>query len=208
MLETLRGWTAGEVRDAPATSGMSTSIGGRSCCRLREFGRSTGAVKEEDHVSTKADYTKEEWELLVRSPLMAAMAVVAASPSGPIGALKEMFAVGKGVLEGAEGTTNPLIGALVADIKAGARPATAAEAPRDLAQAKSQALGACREVAALLGRKAPGEADGFKRWLLGSAQRAAEAAKEGGFLGIGGVQVSDAEKSALAEVAQALGVKA
>ena len=36
-------------------------------------------------MSTKADYTQEEWEMLVKSPLMAAMAVVAASPSGPIG---------------------------------------------------------------------------------------------------------------------------
>jgi len=159
-------------------------------------------------MSTKADYTKEEWDLLVKSPVMAAMAVIAASPSGPIGVLKEMFAVGKGLWEGAEGTTNALIGALVADLKAGARPAMPTERPQDLAQAKAQALGACREVAALLGRKAPSEAEGFKRWLLGSAQRVAEAAKEGGFFGIGGVQVSEAEKTALAEVAQALGVKA
>jgi hypothetical protein len=60
----------------------------------------------------------------------------------------------------------------------------------------------------LLNRKAPGEAEGVKRWLLGTAQQAAEAAREGGFLGIGGVKVSDAEKAALAEVAQVLGVKA
>ena len=105
-------------------------------------------------------------------------------------------------------TTNPLIGASVEDLKAGGRPAMPTERPQDLAQAKAQALGACREVAALLGRKAPGEAEGFKRWLLGSAQGVAEAAKEGGVFGIGGVQVSEAEKTALAEVAQALGVKA
>jgi len=159
-------------------------------------------------MSTKADYTQEEWDLLMKSPVMAAMAVIAASPSGPIGAVKEMFAVGKGLWEGAEGTTNPLIAALVADLKAGTRPATPTERPQDLAQAKAQALGACREVATLIGRKAPGEAEGFKRWLLGSAQRVAEAAKEGGVFGIGGVQVSEAEKTALAEVAQALGVKA
>ena len=159
-------------------------------------------------MSTKADYTKEEWELLLKAPLMAAMAVVAASPSGPIGVLKEMFAVGKGLLAGAEGTMNPLIAAVVADVKAGSRPAMPAERPQDLAQAKAQALGACREVAALLGRKAPVEAEGVKRWLLGTAQRAAEAAKEGGVFGIGGVRVSDAEKAALAEVAGALGITA
>jgi len=159
-------------------------------------------------VSTKADYTKEEWDLIVKSPVMAALAVIAASPSGSIGALKEMFAMGKGLWAGAEGTTNPLIGALIGDLKAGARPAMPTERPQDLAQAKAQAVAACREVAALLGRKAPSEAEGFNRWLLGSAQRVAQAAKEGGFFGIGGVQVSEAEKTALAEVAQALGVKA
>jgi hypothetical protein len=159
-------------------------------------------------VSAKADYSKDEWELLMKAPMMAAMAVVAASPSGPIGIVKEMFAVGKALLEGAEGTTNPLIAAVMADVKAGNRPSMPTERPQDLAQVKGQALGACREAAALLARKAPGEADGFKRWLLATAQRAAEAAKEGGVLGIGGVSVSDAEKAALGEVAGALGVKA
>ena len=33
----------------------------------------------------------------------------------------------------------------------------------------------------------------MKRWLLGIAQRTAEAAKEGGFLGFGGAQVSETE---------------
>jgi hypothetical protein len=82
-----------------------------------------------------------------------------------------------------------------------------AERPKDIAQVKAQALGACRDAAALLARKAPGDADGFKRWLLGTAQRAAEAAKEGGVFGIGGVSVNDAEKAALGEVAGALGLK-
>jgi hypothetical protein len=157
-------------------------------------------------VSTKADYTREEWELLLRAPMMAAMAIVAASPSGPIGILKEMFAVGKGFLTEAEGTTNRLVAAVVADVKAGSRPSMPAERPRELAVVKEQALAASRAVATLLGQKAPGEAEGFKRWLLATARHAAEAAREGGFLGIGGVQVSDAEKAALADVAGALGV--
>jgi hypothetical protein len=157
-------------------------------------------------VTTKADYTREEWELLLKAPMMAAMAVVAASPSGPIGMLKEMFAVGKGFLAGAEGTTNSLIAAVVADIKAGNRPSMPAERPTELSAVKAQALGSTRALAALLTRKAPDEAEGFKRWLLATAQHAAEAAKEGGFLGMGGVPVSDAEKTALAEVAGALGI--
>jgi hypothetical protein len=45
-------------------------------------------------MTTKADYTAEEWELLARAPFMVAMAVVAASPSGPIGIIKELSAIG------------------------------------------------------------------------------------------------------------------
>jgi len=39
----------------------------------------------------EADYTKEEWDLLLRAPWLAAMVVVAAGPSGPIGVLKELL---------------------------------------------------------------------------------------------------------------------
>jgi hypothetical protein len=161
-------------------------------------------------MTTKADYTAEEWELLMRAPFMAAMAIVAASPSGPIGMIKEMFAVGRVLVEGTgEGETNELISALVAEVKAGHRPAAATESLRSIEAAKALGLNTCREVAALLARKAPtAEAEGFKRWLLTAAQRVAEASKEGGFLGIGGVRVSDAEKAALAEVASALEVPA
>jgi hypothetical protein len=161
-------------------------------------------------VTAKADYTAEEWELLMRAPIMAAMAVVAASPSGPIGVIKEMFAVGRVLVEGGgEGEANALVNALVSEVKAGHRPAAATESLQSTEEAKTLALKACREVSALLARKAPAaEADGFKRWLLTTAQRTAEASKEGGFLGIGGVRVSDAEKAALAEVASALEVTA
>jgi len=159
-------------------------------------------------MTTKTDYTAEEWELLMRAPFMAGMAVVAASPSGPIGVVKEMFAVGRVLAEeGTEGSTNELISALVSHLKAGERPAAPMESGSSIEEAKALALKACRDVAALLAGKAPAaEAEGFKRWLLTAAQQVADASKEGGFLGIGGVRVSDAEKAALAEIEMALGV--
>ena len=61
-----------------------------------------------------------------------------------------------------------------------------------------------RQVAALLATKAPEDAAAFKAWLTGTAQRVAEAANEGGFLGFGGVPVSDIEKATLAEIRTAL----
>jgi hypothetical protein len=168
--------------------------------------RSTGEGRRS--VTTKVDYTAEEWELIMRAPFMAAMAVVASSPSRPIGFVKEMFAVG-GALQAVteEGSPNALVSALVADVKAGHRPAAPTESIRDGSEAKALGLKACQDVSALLAHKAPGpEAEGFKRWLLSTAQRVAEAAKEGGFLGIGGVRVSEAETAVLAELAGALGV--
>ena len=56
--------------------------------------------------------------------------------------------------------------------------------------------------------KAPEDAAGFKRWLQDVAQKAAEAGTEGGFMGFGGVAVSDAEKATLAEISGALGAPA
>jgi hypothetical protein len=52
--------------------------------------------------------------------------------------------------------------------------------------------------------QAPDDEPAFKAWLQAIAQRVAEAAEEGGFLGFGGVQVSDAEKATLAEISGAL----
>ena len=111
----------------------------------------------------------------------------------------------------AQGSSNELIKALVADIEAGARDLSA---PAELKgktpeQVKSYAIGSLRQVAALLVKKAkPDEAQGFNQWLVAVAQKVAEAAKEGGFLGFGGTQVSETEKTTVAQIAAALGVSA
>jgi len=71
-----------------------------------------------------------------------------------------------------------------------------------------KAIDSLREAAAIVNAKAPENAPAFKAWLRQIAQKAAEASTEGGFLGFGGVQVSDAEKATLAEISTALGVAA
>lgn len=167
-------------------------------------------------MSTKADYSAEEWKLILKGPLMAGLVVVAASPSGPLGVLREMFAVGKLVnetktqAEGAGGFSNSLLRSIVADLAS-----PDARAQLDVSelravpppQLQSHALEACRALAALVDRKASREeAEEVKRWLVTIAQRTAEAAKEGGFLGIGGTRVSENETVATRDVARALGV--
>ena len=73
--------------------------------------------------------------------------------------------------------------------------------PADVVQGSISTLG---EVSRLLDAKAPKDAAVFKAWLRGISQKVAEASKEGGFLGFGGVQVSDAEKATLADINKAL----
>jgi hypothetical protein len=52
----------------------------------------------------------------------------------------------------------------------------------------------------------PQEVGAFRRWLVAAAQAAADAAREGGFLGFGAEQVSAGEQQMLEQVRAALGV--
>jgi hypothetical protein len=62
-----------------------------------------------------------------------------------------------------------------------------------------------RAAQALVVAKAqPDEAAAFARWLVAAAQSAAEAAKEGGFMGFGAEQVSDREEAMLDQVRAAV----
>ena len=49
------------------------------------------------------------------------------------------------------------------------------------------------------------EVEDYKSFVVSLAQRVAEAHKEGGFLGVGGKEVGEAEQAALEEIKEALG---
>ena len=163
-------------------------------------------------MATKADFTQEEWAQIRKSPVMASIAVVAASPSGPVGVIKEMLAMGRLIGETKlKSGSNGLVDALVADLAS--REGMEQAKPDELkgmsaAQAHTRAVEALKEVATLVDRKAPADAAGFKTWIQDVASRVANASKEGGFLGIGGTLVSGEEQAALQEMAAALGVHA
>ena len=162
-------------------------------------------------MATKASFTPEEWRLLLESPMLAGMAVTAADPSGLFGLVKEGLAASRALAEASTAAgSSELIRAVVADLETGegrdaARDALKARfAGAKAADIKPSAITALRETAALLDAKAPEDAAAFKAWLEDIARRVAEASKEGGFLGFGGVQVSEAETATLAEIAGAL----
>ena len=108
--------------------------------------------------------------------------------------------------------TNALVKAVVTDFSTaegrvaardGLKAKFAGSQPADL---KKKSIESLRQVSALLDTKAPGDAPAFKTWCQQISQSTAEAATEGGGLfGLGGVQVSDAEKATLTEISSALG---
>jgi hypothetical protein len=159
----------------------------------------------------KADFTSEEWQQILSLPQVASLYLALASPSNPLGLVQEMIASSKGLVEALKASSgNELIDAVAADIREKAEKRERMEPPlkpgNDLNEMKAQCLRACRDVAALLSQKAPADAQAYKQWVYQAAQNSANAAKEGGFFGIGGQSVSEAETAALQEIAGALGV--
>ena len=65
-----------------------------------------------------------------------------------------------------------------------------------------------KAAASAVEAKSPSEGAAYRAWLLSVATNVSQAAKEGGFLGIGGTPVSTEEREALAQLAQALGIAA
>jgi hypothetical protein len=77
----------------------------------------------------------------------------------------------------------------------------------DRRRAHEEILDELRSVYALLVEKAaPEDVDDFREWIRMASQRAALAAKEGGFLGIGGERVSEREQQMLETLGEIFGV--
>jgi hypothetical protein len=162
-------------------------------------------------MATQNDFTPDEWKRVVAAPMLAGMAVTIADPSGLFGMLKEATASGRALLEAKNSAdANALIKAIAASMETSegrglARDGVKAEMTgKSAAEIKAQVVAALGEVGQILDTKAPQDAPAVKAWLQQIAQKVAEASSEGGFLGFGGVQVSDAEKASLAEIATAL----
>ena len=157
-------------------------------------------------MTTKSDFSEEEWSRIVRAPFVAGVAISLADPGGPIETAKETVATLKTA-------TNPpsreqLLSEVALDIQAltqertnplkGYKPARG-EAPGP------QVLEELRSVQAIVAARAtPEETAAFGQWLLATAQAAATAAKDGGFMGFGAKQVSEGEQAMLDQVRDAV----
>jgi transcription antitermination factor NusG len=157
-------------------------------------------------MTTKADYTEDEWAALRRAPMVAGFAVSLADPGGPIELTKESMAAMKAA--GAPPTDDELLVAVSQDALAQQqqRHNVLKEIDLKAATAREQIVDELRNVNEILSAKAtPEEAAAFREWLIQAAQDSANAAKEGGFLGIGATRVSEGEEAMLAKLREILG---
>jgi hypothetical protein len=162
-------------------------------------------------MTDKSNFTADEWKTLLESVMMAGIAVTAADPSGLWGLLKESFASSSELVKvKLDPGANPLIKAVVDDFSTAQGRSTARDGLTEKlkgikpAEITAKCIETLRQAGTVVDAKAPGDAAAFKGWLRQISQHVAEAAPEGGFLGIGGVAVSEAEKATLKEITGAL----
>ena len=155
-------------------------------------------------MTSRQDFTDEEWARIRRAPLVAGVAISLADPGGPIEIAKETTATLRSAT--LPPSREELLASVALDIQALAR-----QRQNPLGDFKprggEQVLEELRAVNELVTAKAtPEEAEAFRRWLLAAAQAAADAGKEGGFLGFGAEQVSAGERRMLDQVRAVLGI--
>jgi hypothetical protein len=149
-------------------------------------------------MTVKAQFNAEEWAVVAEAPVLAGARVAAAERGG---AIRESFAIGQ-VYEAARDLRgeSALLDELVAS-----SPSVDLDQMRgegDPAAASNERL---RAALAVLKQKVSAEdVDAYKGFVLAVVQTAAEAHREGGFVGIGGEEVSEREQAALDEIATLL----
>jgi len=141
----------------------------------------------------KADFTQQEWDLVLEGPPSAGMIVVTAQRGGTI---RETLAIAKAYVGARQQHgESKLLDEIVA-----AKPELDHTRYHSVAELKQHGLQHLREAVELLERKAtPGEVEGYRRFVLRLADKVASAHREGG------ASVGDAERAAIAEISTSLG---
>jgi hypothetical protein len=141
----------------------------------------------------RADFTKEEWELVLEGPPSAGLIVVTAQRGG---SFRESIAIAQAYVEARrQHGESELLDEIVA-----AKPERDHTRYHSVEELKQHGLQHLREAVELLERKATSEeVEDYRRFVLTLADRVANAHREGG------EAVSDAERAAIDEISASLG---
>src|SRR4051812_30105320 len=176
-------------------------------------------------MTSRTDFTDEEWQRLRPAPLVPRPALSFSPPPGPHqGAHENKTSPPPARPTAAERKPTPppppaLEAAGPADPGGSAQPPAKAAADRPptrhnpMSGFKPRGADARREIedemravnALLVEKTTPEEADQFREWLKASAQATALAAKEGGFLGFRAERVSEGEQQMLERLGEIFG---
>ena len=140
-------------------------------------------------MTSSADFTPEEWEIVREGPTSAGMIVSTAERGG---SFREAFAMAKAYTEARqEHGDSELLDEIVSH-----KPEVDHARAHSTEELREHGLQRIREAVALVERKAtPQELDDYRRFVVSLAQRVAAAKSD----------VSDAETAAIAEIEAALG---
>jgi hypothetical protein len=150
-------------------------------------------------MTLKAEFNAEEWTVVEEAPLLAGARVAVAEHGG---VLLETFAVSQVYAAARE-----LHGesALLDELLASSPSVDLGEmrGHKDPVVASNERLRAALTI--LESRVVPAEVDAYRGFVLAVVQSAAEAHREGGFVGIGGAEVSEREQAVIDEIGALLG---
>jgi hypothetical protein len=147
-------------------------------------------------VTGKADFTPEEWQVVLEGPPSAGMIVVTAQRGGTF---RETIAIAKAYVEARKKHGQ----SQVLDEIVAAKPEIDHTRYHSFDELKDDGLRHLRDAVALLERKATAEElDDYRRFVLNLADEVANAHREGG------ENVSPAERAAIEEVTASMGAAA
>ncbi len=132
--------------------------------------------------------------------MMGAAVLVSLAEGGGEDMIPEMLAVSEHLLSARRSHKSQLCREL-ADIQ---RFQSGFQAGMSVAEYEGPALESISAAMKLVATRTPSESRAFREFLIGLAETAANAHKEGSFMGIGGSRVSQAEAAAIAKVKRAL----
>jgi hypothetical protein len=149
--------------------------------------------------TTRARYSNEQWNSVRLGPIAAAGMVISASPSGAVGIAKEVVALGEAVTMLKKSASPTSLFSLVTD-----KDVTEDELKALPTDQTAQMRLVTNSVAAVEANS-PVDAPQNRQFLVDLVTKVAEASKEGGFLGIGGTRVNEAEQAVIDRIRSAVG---
>ena len=178
--------------------GIATLLGNEAASFQKTGGETARLVNEaldagQRATDVRAKYSPGQWDTVRLAPVAAAHMVITADKSGPVGAVKEITAATGAIADAAKAASPASLLGLAFDHDFTVEELTKFTKTRT----PDDALATVRDAIASVERNSPADASTYRQLVADVATKVANASKEGGILGFGGVAVSPAEQAAL-----------